>query len=329
MMDFRIRNDIDRAVVDGFALPLGFERGEGAAPRQGYTVSYNNATGDDPDTYTFQIVVSHERLAPLCEKCFELLPQEIYAILEIGSRDAYRSVDVFLSVETVEADHFRDVWRHYASFLLEDGSVAAGANAEDPFVEVFVDQRKCLLVHVPLAMGDDVEALLQEFGLEQVAETWPEPNTGEDLSYWPQVRPVLDVSDELNPDVDELLLELRHEWSLQLNIDPDRNLDDSDRELGMTLWHAVVIVESAANEMQGAYASIWLSADSLTRTEQLIEEALEQFPDWTFNEIYTVDRVAFDERPDELADLAPRQTEEHIHLVSFEVWDEQGAEPPA
>jgi hypothetical protein len=37
-------------------------------------------------------------------------------------------------------------------------------------------------------------------------------------------------------------------------------------------------------------------------------------------EVYTIDRVAFDERPDELADLPPRREKSEVHLVSFERW---------
>ncbi|MHC5004370.1 MAG: hypothetical protein ACYTJ0_14745 [Planctomycetota bacterium] len=327
MQDFRLRDDLRRAVIDGFALPLGFEPGRCAAPKQGYTVSYNNGEGDEPDTYTFQVVVSHERLAGVCERCFGLLPRDIYAILEIGSRDAYRSVDVFLGTETVDTDHFREIWKHFEPFLLEDGTVAAGANADEPFIEVFVDQRKCLLLHVPLAMGDTVEALLQELGLEQVAETWPDPKADDGEDFWPQIRPILDVSDDFNPDVDELLLQLRHEWHLQLNLDPETNLDEAGRELGTTLWHAVVIVYSASDEDSGAYASAWLSADSLTQAEELIADALREHPEWEFGEIYTIDRVAYDERPDELGDLAPRAPGPKVHLITFETWGEPEPKP--
>jgi len=39
-------------------------------------------------------------------------------------------------------------------------------------------------------------------------------------------------------------------------------------------------------------------------------------------EIYTLDRVAFDERPDELADLRPNQRQSKVHLVRIEPWSQ-------
>ncbi|MHC4990766.1 MAG: hypothetical protein ACYTGC_07270 [Planctomycetota bacterium] len=320
MKEFRLRRDLDRAVVDGFAMALGFAPGRFAAPRAGYTVTYNDGEGDDPDTYTFQVAVSHERLGHLCRSMFGLLPDQVFAILEIGSRDAYRSVDVYLGAEPIDRGQFKEVWNYFESFLLEDSSVAAGANAEEPFVEIFVDQRKCLLIHVPLAMRDDVEAILHEAELEEVPDPWPE---WEDIGHGgPELRPVLDVADVYSPDVDELLLQLRHGWQLHLNVNPDTNVDEAGRELGMTLWRVVVIVLGSRDDGEGAYASVWLTAKSLADAEQMVQDAIDDHPDWEFGEIYTVDRVAYDERPDELGDLPPRPTEAGVQLVNIEPWTE-------
>ena len=41
---------------------------------------------------------------------------------------------------------------------------------------------------------------------------------------------------------------------------------------------------------------------------------------WLLEEYYTIDRVAFDERPDELANLAPRRSEAAVHLLTFDPW---------
>jgi hypothetical protein len=190
------------------------------------------------------VVVSHERLAPLLRKAFELLPDEVYAIVEIGSRDAYRSTDVYIGQELIPTEHFLKIWRAFEPILLEDSAIAAGANSEEPFIEVFVDQWKGVSLHVPLHMQEAVERLLVDFGLEEVAQTWPgveEDGVGEGSL----VRPVLEIVDEYSPDIDELLLALRHEWRMELNIDPESNIDEGGRRLGSTLWHAVVIVEEA------------------------------------------------------------------------------------
>jgi len=329
-------------LIGDFALPMGIVPKPGRhlePPVQGYTVAYAPADEDQSDTYSFHVVVSHERLKPLLHDCFSLLPDRVYGIVEIGSRDAYRSTDVFIgeSNAPMSLAEFRRVWSHYESILLEDGSIAAGANSEDPqFVEVFLDQWKGLSIHVPLHMRDELEDILQRHGLEEVAQTWPDEHEPEDADpespEATEIRPVLNLDDEQNPDLDELLLNLRHDWRLELNVDPETNVDESGRHLGRTLWHAVVIVdkagtdEPAENGSETAYASVWATAESMDEMETLIDQAMEEHPDWQLAEIYTLDRVAFDERPDELADLRPHQRQSKVHLVRIEPWSQSPPE---
>lgn len=325
MREYRLRTDIQRVVLDGFALPLGLAPAPGSLepPTEGYTIAYAAGEDGEPDTYSFQVVVSHERLRPIIHKAFDLLPDEVTAIVEIGSRDAYRATDVYLSREPIDFEAFAAVWDQFQDFLLEDGTIAAGANNEESFVEVFVDQMKSLTIHVPLDMREDVEAMLQAFKLEEVPQTWPmhDPSDDSDVLDSSEVRGVLDLSDEFAPDVDELLLDLRHEWLLELDIDPQSNLDERGRSLGMTLWHAVAIVYSAATrDVQGAYASIWATAGSLQEMERLVEQAVAEKSDWEFGEIYTIDRVAFDERPDHLGDLPHQRRTSQVHAVHIEPW---------
>lgn len=335
MRTYRLRTDLKRVVIDGFALPLGFVPVPGnlKPPIQGYTVAYNQGQDDEPDTYCFYIVVSHERIAPLLHRAFELLPDQVCAIVEIGSRDAYRTTDVYMSAEgdSVSKADFLRVWNRYEPFFLEDGSIAAGANSEEPFVEVFLDQRKAISLHVPTSMREEAEALLSSFGLEEVPQTWPVSDDGGDegdLLDTAEVRPILDLSDEDAFDIDELLFDLRHEWHLELNIDPETNIDDGGRELGSTLWHAVVIVESTQTPGTGAYAYFWATAASMSEMENLIHATLEQYPEWAFGNIYIIDRVAYDERPDELAHLSPTRGPSEVHRVMIEPWDTAAAQRP-
>lgn len=334
MKDFHLRTDLERVYIGDFALPLGLAPAPGRlqAPEQGYTVAFVPGEDDEPDTYTFHVVVSYERLAPILHRAFELLPDEVYAIVEIGSRDAYRSTDTYISEDAISLDEFLDTWKQYQPFLLEDGSIAAGANSEEPFVEVFIDQWKGIAIHVPTDRREEVEEMLRTCNLEEVVQTWPDMEADESLldeenEESSQIRSVLDTRDENAPDVDELLLDLRHDWKLELNIDKDSNIDEGGRDLGSTLWHAVVIVDSTADSPtangeldKGGYASIWATAASLGDMEQMIERALEEHPQWAFGEIYTIDRVAFDERPDELGDLHPGRREPQVHLVTIEPW---------
>ncbi|MCA9286211.1 MAG: hypothetical protein KDA22_13385 [Phycisphaerales bacterium] len=324
MRDFRLRTDLQRSVVRGFSLPLGIEAVELEPPAQGYTIAYTPGEEDDPDTYAFHAVVSIERLRPLLRETFALLPREIYPIIEIGSRDAYRSVDVYLGEEPIARREFLDVWNRFEDILIEDASIGVGANAEEPFIEVFVDSWKGLSVHVPLHLRDTIEEIFHRHGLEEVPETWGdserEPAT--------RVREVLEIVDEQSPDIDELLLQLRELWRLELNVDPQTNVDEAGRNLGMTLWHAVVVADSADGNLdRGAYLSVWADAGSMADMEDLIDEVMDAHPEWSFTSVYSIDRVAYDERPDELAALPPRPGREpKVHLVQFDIWGDPPAE---
>lgn len=344
MKDFQLRRDLKRVVIDGFALPLGMAPAPGRMqpPVQGYTVAFMAGEEDEPDTYSFHVVVSHERLAPIVHRAFDFLPEEVYGIVEIGSRDAYRSTDVYIGApeDPISIHEFRRIWKKYEPFLLEDGSIAAGANSDEPFVEIFIDQWKGLSIHVPPGMRDEVEAMLQQEGLEEVLQTWPttDEHADEEFGEESRIRPVLDLKDEFSPDVDELLLNLRHDWRLELNVDREANYDEGGRNLGPTLWHAVIIMDRSDDvsngSEQGAYASIWATASSMEEMEQLIQSTLEQRPEWTFGEIYTIDRVAYDERPDDLSDLPPNSRLTQVHLVAIEPWgpvpdEDEKPEPPA
>lgn len=317
MRDLRLRDDLQRAKIGDFALPLGIEPGELSPPTQGYTVDYN--VGEDgPDTYAFHIVVSHERLQPIVRRAFELLPDHVYAIVEACSFDAYRAMDEYLSTEPIPRELFLNVWDAIELYLLEDGAIAIGANADNPLIEVFIDQSKGVWIHATQASRDAVEAMLDELGIKEVSETWP--NQEASLPEGTTIRSVLDLSDDLSPDRDEVLLLLRQELALQLNIDADRNVDDAGRDLGPTLWHAIVIVESAHDPDDGAYASVWATAGSLAQMEQLVEQAIDDEPQWILSDFYAIDRVAYDERPEAMADLPPRLGEPRIHLVEVDRW---------
>ncbi|MHC4828676.1 MAG: hypothetical protein ACYTEY_19175, partial [Planctomycetota bacterium] len=173
MEPFRLRTDLKRAVIDGFALPLGIAPGPIKVPTPGYTVDYSSGSNDEPDTYSFYVAVSHEHVSPIARRAMELLPETVYGIVEISSRDAYRPIDVYIGQEEVPLRRFLTTWRQCEPILLEDASIAAGANSESPFVELFVDQWKGLSIIVPLSMRDEVESILGEFALEEVAQTWP------------------------------------------------------------------------------------------------------------------------------------------------------------
>lgn len=326
MQRYRLRTDLDRARLGSFAFALGLVPRDLPRPVEGYTLDYVTAEDEDPDTYHFHVTASHERVPGLVDDLFGLLGGEVYPILEIGSRDAYRAVDIWMSQDPITRRAFRRTWEAYAAFLHEDGTVSAGANSEEPPVEVFLDHWKGISIHVPLLLRDAVERVLDRHGMEELAEPWIEESQGDELNM--ETRPVLDLSEPDLPDVEDLLLELRDHWRLELNIDPGTNVDDVGRNLGLTLWFAMVLVESTLHPEEGAYGTIWLTAASLVEAEELAMAAVGEHPEWRFDRFYSLDRVAYDERPDELADLPPRPEGSGVLHVNFEPWSGGGAGRP-
>ncbi len=331
MRHFRVNPGLQRQRVGEFELPLGIEAEGLPTPEEGYLVGFREGEEEEPDTYVFEATVSHPRLRPLVREALDLLPGEVRGILEVESLDAYRTIDVHLGVEPIDRDDFLADYAEFEEIVLEDPSIGLGANADEPFVEVFLDAWKTVVIEVPVELKSTVEAMLARHGLAEVAETWPEDPDGS-LYGSVRVRPVLEVDDEQDPNIDELVLQLRERWMLELDVDPARNVDEQGVELGMTLWHAIVMVAPVDPETGGgAYIDLWATAGSLMEMEQLIDETLDSQGDWLFDGIYSMERVAFDERPDALGDLPMRRRERGVHLVSIDRWEgdpETGLEPP-
>jgi hypothetical protein len=84
----------------------------------------------------------------------------------------------------------------------------------------------------------------------------------------------------------------------------------------------VIAYDSSGKPDVGAYVSIWATADSLLAMERLIADAVKEHPEWAVGDVYTIDRVAFDERPEELADLKPSDRRSRVHLITFDRWNE-------
>ncbi len=320
MREFELRQDLKRAEIEGYKFPLGIEPVSLPAPKQGYTLEYTPGEDGDPDTYAFHVVVSHDRLRPIIRDALDLLPAEVVPIVEIGSRDAYRALDVYIAAEPIPTVEFLDAWLAFESILLEDGSIGAGASADEPFVEVFLDTWKGLLINVPIGMRREVERILARHGLREVLETWPH-DLDQSTEAPSQLREVLVTDDDESPDLDEILLQLRELWGLELDIDPDVNVDESGRKLGMVLWHAIVLASRDGNPGKGAYITFWASARNLAEMETLVGSYVEaRLPEWQVDGFFSVDRVAFDERPDALGDIPPRRNEAEIHIAAVDEW---------
>jgi hypothetical protein len=319
MKTFALRTDLERLRVGSHWLPLGLEPVDLPAPAHGYTVTEADMPEDAPPALRFYAVTSIEKVESLLDDLFELLPDEVFPLLEATSRDAFRTVDVFAAEEPMPFDEFRRVLKEYRDVIVEDGSLSVGAESEEPAMEVVLDSWKGVDVLVPVSMRDEVERIMASHGLEEVAETWPS-----DLDERPEPpfkpREILQLDDRQCPDLDEIIFQLRESWGLELDEDPEDNLDERGRHVGRTLWDAVAIVEGAdEDEPRLGYLFAWVTAGSIAEVQQMIESRLELQDEWRFTgQWYTLDRVAFDDRPEFLQSLSPRRTYSEIHKFTIE-----------
>ena len=319
MKTFALRTDLERARVGDHWLPLGLEPVDLPAPSRGYAVREAEGPEDAPPALRYYAVTSIERVEALLDDLFELLPTDVFTLLEVTSRDAIRTVDVFAADEPIPFDEFRGVLRDYRDVVIEDGSISVGAESEEPAMEVVLDSWKGIDVTVPASMRDDVERVMAAHGLEEVPETWPS-----DLDERPEPpfkpREILQLDDRECPDLDEIVFQLREAWGLELDEDTEDNLDERGRHVGRTLWDVVAIVEGAdEDEPRLGYAFAWVTAGSIDEVQQMIESRLELQDEWRFTgQWYTLDRVAFDDRPDFLQSLSPRRTYSEIHKFTSE-----------
>ncbi|MDP7070956.1 MAG: hypothetical protein QF561_06375 [Phycisphaerales bacterium] len=297
---FRLHSNLARVVDRGYAFPLGVERG-GLRPRRvGW--SRRNLDGDMvvPDVQSYTIVVSHERVRPLIWELLRSLPTHVAGMLELGSRDAYREVDVYLGSQ-IPSTRFRGTWDLFEPIFLEDASLGVGVYSPDPYVEVFLDPDKRILVHVHESAASGVEHALERLGVVRRSEEDLQPmRSASGLA----VRPVLQQVPGLMSDTDDLLMELRAAWDLALDEDPDRNLDARGRDIGYTMWRGLVFVdqEDPAGRRFG-HAHIWGVATCRRDMQQLIERHISGDYEWEFRELLNLDRVAWDDRPAELNDV--------------------------
>jgi hypothetical protein len=237
----RADKSLKRHEIDGVAFPLGVYPVEEMKPRTGYTLHFEPADGTDgdweewPDRYVFDAFVSATRVEPLCRMLFSLLPGRVYPILDVLGQDEYREIDPFVAYDLVSQDRFLDAVRRFRDFFFEDGLVGFGAMSEEPFVYVFVDEHKIVTVRVEASLREKVESLMAAFDLTVVDEI-----AGADAATH-EHRTVLDAP-ESQPDllsVEEIVEELREDWGLIVNIDPESNIDDEENELGITAWRCI------------------------------------------------------------------------------------------
>ncbi len=259
-------------------------------------------------------------MSSLLVDLFGLLPEQVSGIIEVGSRDAFRVVDIFLGERPIASERFFETWQAYESIFLEDTSLAVGVNADAPFMEIFLDQDKRVSIHVEPSRREEIESVLESHGLSEQDSGYLEMPESESDQI--QTRSILVEDPSLLCDIDQLLLVLRHEWALMLDEDEDRNSDSGGRDLGRTLWHSIVLVQPSDVLSDGfAHAVLWACASSRRELEQMVRDQLAESSDWVLKDFYTLDRVAFDDRPEELASVTPRHPRSEIFMFQIDEHD--------
>ncbi len=315
------------SAANGFQFPLGCVPAEPLEPREGYHVEFESSQEEWPDCYMFDAVVSAEKLEPLVRDLLRLAPASVVPILDVRGDDAYREMDPYLGLEEIDKEDFLAMLRPARAFLLDDGHCGFGALSEEPLFYLYVDDHKMVTVRVSLADAAEVEELLQAHGIPSEAEPlgvdsvehdhldtlWTDDNRSDLLDFYG----VLDL--------------LRYEWNLELNIDPETNVDDDGRRLGMTAWRVLLLLEQAATGPRwrgvasapasgdgSRYAEVLLAADSLGAVDEMVSEVARQLPGYRLLELVTADRI----RPDELAEALGEEVDlAEARVYAFELVD--------
>ena len=267
---------IERVAIDSMTFPLGIYPIEPMEPKQGYTLDFESADGDDnsgdweewPDRYVYDVVISAERLPILVFSLLSLMPDRIFPILDVLGRDAFREIDPYISYDHLGLDRLLDGLIRYHDFFFEDGLVGFGAMSDDPFLYVFVDEHKIITIRAEPKIKDRVERILAAFDLRE-----REDPAGADAAAH-EHRSVLRTSPD-RPDllsVDEIVERLKDDWHLLLNVDPESNVDDRGRPLGVTPWRCLVRAPGEKNADR--YAEILVTANCLREAEDMAIDAV-------------------------------------------------------
>ena len=274
-----------------------------------------------PDRYVYDILVPATRVEALCRSLFALLPGRIFPILDVLGQDEFRELDPYVSYDLIGIERFLDAIRRYSGFFYEDGLVGFGAMSDEPFIYILVDEHKIVTVRAETSLREKVEAVLAAFDLEEITEL-----TGADAATH-EHRSVLDTPEDRRDllNAEEIVEELRDEWRLVLNVDPDTNVNDEGAELGMTGWRCIIrhdwelspeevvaskaVVAKGGKPTIGRYAEVYLTAESFREAEDLAVRQVKKMLPAALVEKWEEDEDA----PDvPLIVAADRLTEEHF-----------------
>ena len=305
---------LERQSIQGFKFPLGVYPVEPMTPIAGYSAEFEPADSAEemgeweawPDQYVFDINMPADRVESFWHQAFAMLPGRVFPIIDYIGHDAHREIDPYMAYEPIVKEKIIDGVRHFRSFFFEDGMVGFGSVSEDPFFYIFVDEHKIVTIRVEAQFKSRIEKLLAAFDLEQVDE----PAGADSASH--EHRSILITSPD-EPDLlsgDEILERMRDSWRLVLNVDPETNVDDEGKELGITPWRCLArfATDQLPNEQ---YAEVFLTTDSIRQAEELAQQGMtqsvEQHGEWLDVVIVSADRMTPDQLYNSLEqDVGPK-----------------------
>lgn len=324
-------SSIERKSVKGFKFPLGVYPVEPMTPIAGFSSEFEPADiaeemGDWeswPDQYVFDIVMPADRVESFWHQVFAMMPGRVFPIIDYIGHDAYREIDPYMAYEPIGKEKMIDSLRQFRPFFFEDGMVGFGAVSEDPFFYIFVDEHKIVTIRVEPSFKQRVEKLLSAFDLEPCDE----PAGADSAAH--EHRAILVTSPD-RPDLfsgDEILERMRDNWHLILNVDPESNVDDEGKELGITPWRCLVRYATDQNP-DDLYAEIFLSTSSIRNAEELAQQGIistiKEQGEWMDVVIISADRMT----PEQIEDILSKESEsksfnkkmlaeESIHALRF------------
>ena len=293
---YRLRDELSRQVVAGVSCPLGVHPCEPAAVLvEGYEWRFLPGSEDFDDQCEYRVVLSTDRVKAVFEAFLdELLADEVYALYEEASYDAFRESDAYRSRETVPRERFRQAWDTYGRFFIEDGKCGFGVLAYDPSIEVFIEEHGVIYVACGLELRARVEDVLERQGVPERQELRSIEN------FEHQHRDILDVESGAGG-MDELDIKFSIIESLSMDIvNPDENSPPGP----CPFWAYVELDLSFVRKIgfDLGCMSFGLTAKSHDQAVSIVEDAvLEQLPDALVVRFVQLYRMVPEDITDEIA----------------------------
>jgi hypothetical protein len=202
------------------------------------------------------------------QSLLSLMPSRIFPILDVLGRDAYREIDPYISYDLMGLDQLLDGLIRYKPFFFEDGLVGFGAMADAPFFYVFVDEHKIVTVRAEPLLKERIERILKAFDLTERDD----PAGADSVAHEHRGVLLAPTDDPSYLSFDEIVERLRDDWRLLLNVEPDTNIDERGRDLGITPWRCIVRVGDGSDLVR--YGEVLLTAGCLRDAEDLAIDAV-------------------------------------------------------